>query len=102
MKVKLSVLWDSLKELSYDYSSYNGEDPSNIYVDVELVSEDPSKGDMISCIRFVSVTERPPSKYISTDSPVVTTRTLEVYDAESHQQPVLTKQEARKVGMKLT
>lgn len=102
MKVKLSVLWEALKELSYDFSSYDGEDSHTVNIDVEIVPENPGNGDLIGCIKFTCSTERPPKWSMNADekSPIVTTRVLEVYEADAQQLPVLTKSESRKIKIK--
>ena len=96
MKIKIKDLQNALRHLSYDFSSYYGENPDTADVTVELINEDPGVGNMISCLRLTSEIDRKNSSHYSSDT--IVKRILEVYPSDSEQKPVYSKLESVKIN----
>jgi hypothetical protein len=96
MKVKIKDLQNAFRHFSYDFSSYFGENVDTADVLVELISEDPGSGNMISCLRFTSEIDRKDLPESRSDA--VVKRILEVYPSESEQKPVYSKVESVKLN----
>lgn len=102
MKIKLNEFYSAVRALTYDFSSYNGEDAASTEVEIELISENPGEGSMVDCIRLKTSHYRPDSSYTrspdnDTTRQIQTVRILECYDSSTNQRPRMTKQETKEI-----
>jgi hypothetical protein len=73
MKFNAKQLRDAITHMGYDINDAG----DSVVVDVELITEDPGKGELVECMRISVSYTKPPSHYNKSSTHL--TKSLEIY-----------------------